>query len=156
MYGLPAPALLIHQNSVAYAFHTLYFQAQDQAKAAVKGHYDLAGGTVIWLLMIGPYWTPVEFGPFEPEELSVRANKKKKRPSADWKAQTDMEELRDGPPRVLSELYLLSEKDSFDRLKHLFQQTDGLAWPLVDALNTEVCDFRAQDFYDELSLIYVT
>jgi hypothetical protein len=64
MKGLPPPSSIIDNAEVKAAFHTLYFQAQDQAKAAIKGQYPLLGDTVQWILVVGPYWVPVVFGPF--------------------------------------------------------------------------------------------
>ena len=82
MEGLPPASSLIDIDEVRVAFHRLYFQAQDQAKAAIKGQYPLLGGTVQWILLIGPYWVPVMFGPFTEAELTVRAHKKES-PSGD-------------------------------------------------------------------------
>jgi hypothetical protein len=127
---LPCPAL---------PFHTLYFQAQDQAKAAIKGQYPLLGGTVQWILLIGPYWVPVIFGPFTEDELTVRAHKKES-PSGDWLAQVILNRERDGSPRPLTELNLLCDDNSFARLEQIISATDALAKPLVNAL--VACKFQ--------------
>jgi hypothetical protein len=75
MESLPPAASLITHPSVVTAFHHLSFQARDQAKAAIKNGYPIAqnGDTVQWILLIGPYWTPVTFGPFTDAELTVGA-----------------------------------------------------------------------------------
>lgn len=46
MKDLLPPSLIIDSNQVRATFHTLYFQAQDQAKAAMKEQYPMLGGTV--------------------------------------------------------------------------------------------------------------
>ena len=51
MEGLPPASSLIDIDEVRAAF-----QAQDQAKAAIKNQYPLLGVTVQWILLIGPYW----------------------------------------------------------------------------------------------------
>lgn len=85
MKELPPPSSIIDSDQVRAAFHTLYFQAQDQAKAASKGQYPILGGTVQWILLIGPYWVPVVFGPSAEAGLTVRGHKKES-PSGDWLA----------------------------------------------------------------------
>jgi len=133
MRGLPPPSSMINNNAVRFAFHSLYFQAQDQAKAAIKGQYPLLGGTVQWILLIGPYWVPVVFGPFAEAELTVRAHKKES-PSGDWLAQVSLNRERDGSPRPLPELNLLCDDSSFARLEQIISATDAHAQPLVNAL----------------------
>ena len=56
MEFLPPAALLITSDPVVIAFHRLSFQARNQAKAAIKNGYPIAqnGGTVEWILLIGP------------------------------------------------------------------------------------------------------
>lgn len=139
MKGLPPPSSIINNNEVRVAFHTLYFQAQDQAKAAIKGQYPLLGGTVQWILLIGPYWVPVIFGPFTEDELTVRAHKKES-PSGDWLAQVILNRDWDGSPRPLTELNLLCDDNLFARLEQIISATDALAKPLVNAL--VACKFQ--------------
>jgi hypothetical protein len=97
-FPLPPPSLSIIRE-VEIAFHVLYFQAEDQAKAAIKNRYQPLPKTVHWVLIIEPYWTPVTFGPFSDAELTVRSHKKVSS-SANWEAQSKMEERRDGGNRT--------------------------------------------------------
>lgn len=138
MKGLPPASSIINIDEVRAAFHTLYFQAQDQAKAAIKGQYPLLGGTVQWILLIGPYWVPVEFGPFTEAELTVRAHKKES-PSGDWLVQAIINKQKDGPPHSLAELNLLCENSSFTRLEQIISGTDVHAQPFINALMA--CEF---------------
>ena len=137
--GLPLPSSIINNTEVRVAFHTLYFQAQDQAKAAIKGQYPLLGGTVQWILLIGPYWVPVIFGPFTEDELTVRAHKKES-PSGDWLAQVILNQERDGLPHPITELNLLCDNNSFIRLEQIISATDALMQPLINALMA--CKFQ--------------
>jgi hypothetical protein len=129
---LPPPQYIMDIPEIKSAFQTLYFQAQDQAKAAIKNKYFLLPDeTVTWILIIGPYWTPVTFGPFSEEELSVRSHKPS--PSADWKEQHRMEDQRmEG--HWMQELYLLPTPESIARLEKLLADTDEAAGPLIDEM----------------------
>jgi hypothetical protein len=100
MTSMPPPPSIIDHPDVVYAFSRLSFQAKNQAKAAIKNKYPIAnnGTTVQWILLIGPYWMPVTFGPFTDAELSVRAFKECV--SGDWK-EFVLEQARceaDSPP----------------------------------------------------------
>jgi hypothetical protein len=139
MKELPPPSSIIDSDQVRAAFHTLYFQAQDQAKAAIKGEYPMLGDTVRWILLIGPYWVPVVFGPFTEAELSVRAHKKES-PSGDWLAQAIINMQKAGAPHSLTELNLLCEDTSFARLEQIILATDVHAQPLINALTA--CEFQ--------------
>lgn len=58
MEGLPAASSIINIDEVRAAFHTLYFQAQDQAKAAIKGQYPLLSATCSGYCLLGPTGFP--------------------------------------------------------------------------------------------------
>jgi hypothetical protein len=75
MASLPTPDSLIHNAGVRSAFHALYFQVMDQAKAAYKNQYPLCEDGFYCILLVGPYWTVEKFGPFTEAEMSVRAMK---------------------------------------------------------------------------------
>ncbi|KAM6496228.1 hypothetical protein JOM56_008934 [Amanita muscaria] len=113
------------------AFHRLSFQARNQAKAAIKNGYPIAqnGNMVQWILLIGPYWTPVMFGPFTDTQLTVRALKPT--PSADWKETVKENRRFKGPAPALQELFLLSDDTSAHRLEQIIASTDG---PLINAM----------------------
>ena len=134
MVSLPAAASLVTNDDVVTAFHRLSFQAKNQAKAAVKNHYPISQGaaTVQWILLIGPYWTPVTFGPFTDAQLTVRAHKTSS--SEDWKESARERKRAAGPPAALSELFLLCEKASSQRLEGIITSTDAAAVPLINAM----------------------
>ena len=73
--GLPSPNVIEDDVVVMRSFHKLYFQGEDQAKAAVKGKHTVDDDIVRWLLFIGPYWASANYGPFTPEQLGVRTHK---------------------------------------------------------------------------------
>lgn len=130
MGGMP-PALLIDRPDVVYAFHRLSFQAKNQAKAAIKNNYPIASN-IQWILLIGPYWIPVTFGPFTNAELSVRAFKESASAYLeDFVLEQDRVKADSLP---LQELYLLCEDASDQRLEQIIALTDGGAQPLINAM----------------------
>ena len=46
-------------------------QAEDQAKAADKNNYPLSTNGVLWILLVGPYWTVKNFGSFTEAQMTV-------------------------------------------------------------------------------------
>ena len=74
MANLPAPNTIAANEDVMAALHTLYYQGEDQAKAAIKGEQTLAS-SVPWLLFVSPYWASVVYGPFSAGQLTVRTHK---------------------------------------------------------------------------------
>lgn len=131
MQELPSPASIVNHSDVQVAFHHLYYQAQDQAKAAFKGGYPLVAEGVQWILLVGPYWVPVTFCPFTESQLSARAHKPSD--STDWCEQIRLRCLLADPPLHLEELYLLSEDQSFRRMEEMLVSTDGPAAPFIEA-----------------------
>jgi hypothetical protein len=112
MEFLPPAASLITCDPVVIAFQRLAFQARNQAKAATKNGYPIAqnGSTVEWILLIGPYWTPVTSGPFTDAQLNVHALKPT--PSADWKETVREDKIFRASAPPLQELFLLSDDAS--------------------------------------------
>ena len=110
-------------------FHLLYLQAEDQIKAAIKNRYQPLPKIVHWTVIIGPYWTPVTFGPFSDAELTVRSYKKASS-TADWRAQSKMD----------------GGMVDYALLHQLLAETDRAAQPLINALQ---CEFRVQHPYDD-------
>ena len=131
---LPAPDSLINNPKVIWAFHSLYYQAMDQAKAAYKNNYPLradARDGVYWILLVGPYWTVEKFGPFTRGELGVRA--KKKSDSGDYEETTKLwNEM--AKTRQLSKLYILNSDESSRRLEEIFNSTHQVAQPYINAM----------------------
>ena len=134
MATLPAPESLIENHRVDMAFHSLYFQVMDQAKAAYKNDYPLCEDGVHWILLVGPYWISEKFGPFTEAETTVRG--KKQSDSGDYKetvnilsAMNKIRKLRPG------DLYILNSKRSSDRLEEILKSTDQVARPYIDAMS---------------------
>lgn len=134
MATLPAPGSLINDRDTLVAFHGLYIQAQDQAKAAYKNQYPLREDGVNWILLVGPYWTPEVFGPFSEAESTVRGHKVSD--SADYEELAKVLDALHGPPRPLKELYLLDSNESFHRLGGILQSTDSFAQPYINAMSS--------------------
>ena len=144
MESLPPPASLLKNPNVVTAFHSLSFQAKNQAKAAIKNRYPISGDTIQWILLIGPYWMPVVFGPFTEAELTVRAHKAS--PSADW-AESAIEIRRiNDPPLALHELFLLCEATSVHRLEEIVASTDVISQPLQTAMLVCLCLYATASY----------
>lgn len=147
MTNLPMPSAIEDEMEVKSAFHELYFQGEDQAKAASKGGFNFPNRPQIpFFLFVGPYWTSVSYGPFSEAELSVRTHKPS--PSADWKA-TQLAKLRLKSNPSRRTLYLLGTTDSAIAMGHVISATDGHAAPLRAAAN----NFHGKLFL-QLPLLY--
>ncbi len=128
MTSLPAPSAIEDDMTVKSAFHDLYFQGEDQAKAVIKGGFNFPNRQQIpFLLFVGPYWTSVSYGPFSEAKLTVRTHKTS--PSADWlETSRAMVRLTSNPTRRT--LYLLGMTQSAIAMGHVIAATDGSANPL--------------------------
>ena len=131
MRSLPPPASIIMDLDVLCAFHGLSFQAKDQAKAAIKNG-SVHSNTAQWISLVGPYWTPVTFGPFTAAELTVQAHKPCL--SANWLETLHEQHRVQGNPPQLNELYCLCDNASYECLEVIFVSTNTDAQPLIDAL----------------------
>jgi hypothetical protein len=110
---LPDPKFIIDKFEVKFAFLLASSQATDQAKAAFKNNYCFnPKGPIHWMLVVGPYWTPVQLGPFNEPELTVRSHKKSS--SEDFLAKAKLDHRMEQPAPELDELY-------FFQLSILFQ-----------------------------------
>jgi hypothetical protein len=89
----------------------------------------MAKDGIWWILLVGPYWTPTKFGPFSEAELGVRH---KLSDSADSGERMGRVDAKNSPPPTLTELYLLSTPESYNRLEEIIASTDTLAKPLYD------------------------
>ena len=121
MEGLPQCSDLEDVLDVRRAFHTVYFQGEDQAKAAVKGKLVPALEGVPWLLFIGPYWTSVTYGPFSPAQLTTCTHKPS--PSGDFVATLKTRRKLDQVP-AKRPLYLLGPAISAFQLESIIAMTD--------------------------------
>lgn len=132
MHLLPSPQSLLGIREVLVAFHRLFFQAKNQAKAAIKNHYPINGNTVDWILLVGPYWRVCTFGPFSEAELTVRGHKQTE--SADFVETLEEQARINTRPLALSDLFLLSTTESHDHLQALLAATDAAATALNNQL----------------------
>ena len=121
MEGLPQCCDLEDILDVRRAFHTVYFQGGDQAKAAVKGKLVPALEGVPWLLFIRPYWTSVTYGPFSPAQLTTHTHKPS--PSGDFVATLETRRKLDQVP-AKRPLYLLGTAISAFQLESIIAMTD--------------------------------
>ncbi|KIJ41521.1 hypothetical protein M422DRAFT_172138, partial [Sphaerobolus stellatus SS14] len=64
------------------SIHLSVPQAEDQAKAAVKGKLLPPDRKLSWLIFVGPYFTCIQFGPFTPAQLQTCGHKPND--SGDW------------------------------------------------------------------------
>jgi len=128
MTDLPAPSAIEDGIEVKSAFHDLYFQGEDQAKAAIKGGFNFPNRPQVpFFLFVGPYWTSVSYGPFSEAKLTVRTHKPSA--SADWKETSRaMLRLKSNPSRRT--LHLLGTTQSAIAMGQVIATTDGYAAPL--------------------------
>ena len=133
MSSLPNPTSIRADKRVAVAFHKLYYQAEDQAKAAYKDDYPLSNKGIHWILLVGPYWMPELFGPFTNAHSSVRADKVSD--SADFDESLKILDALHGPPRPIQDPYI-STTSSSARLEDILTSTDDLAAPYINAILT--------------------
>jgi hypothetical protein len=138
MAGLPEPSTIDHNRSVMAAFHALYYQGEDQAKAAVKGGQTLYGvsGTLPYLLFVGPYWTFVQYGPFAGNELEIRTHKASN--SGEYTDKFDAA-IRLAAPPSWRRLYLLGTAESYQQLESIISSTDGAANNLIAQARNYTC-----------------
>jgi hypothetical protein len=130
MEALPESSALQTNVDIMSAFHEVFFQGEDQAKAAVKGQHFSETEKVPWLLFIGPYWTPVRYGPFSPAQLTTRTHKPSD--SADFMAALISAKQLASTPSARS-LYLLGTAESAMQLEKHISSTDFAAQHLRDA-----------------------
>ena len=133
MAPLPTTSSIKSLANIISLFHSLSFQAQNQAKAAYKNGYPLSDHGIDWILLIAPYWLPKKFGPFSDAESTVCAHKISD--SADFEETLNLLEVMHSLPPILDELYLLSTEESFTRLGQIIASTDQLAQPLIQAMS---------------------
>lgn len=133
MDQLPDAHLIINNPQVQAAFDVALIQAMDQAKAAFKNNYCFNHGQpVYWMVVVGPYWTPVQFGPFSDSDLTIRGHKTS--PSEDFTARVEFESWREQGPFKLSELYCFNSQASYDRIEAILSETDAAAQPFLNQM----------------------
>lgn len=132
MHLLPPAQSLCEDREVLLTFHRLFYQAKNQAKAAIKNQYPINGNTVDWILLVGPYWRVCMFRPFLEAELTVHGHKHTE--SADFIETLEEQARMATPPLALLNLFLLSTTKSRDCLQALLVLTD----PAATALNNQL------------------
>ena len=130
MQQMPDPKYIIDKREVRTAFSGAKRQAIDQAKAAFKNSACFNPKQPIWwMLVVGPYWTPVQLGPFSEAELTVRTHKKS--PSEDFMARVKLTMHEEQPPPPLDELYCFATQESHDRIEQILRETDAVGQHLA-------------------------
>ena len=129
MLDLPEPSAIENNEFVKIVFHGLFYQAEDQAKSAMKGSSNLTV-PMPFLLFVGPYWTSVQFTAFNDAQLSVRTHK----PSTSG----DFIEATNAQARLMSRpkrrhIYLLGTAASRAEMERVIATTDLAAQPLIGA-----------------------
>ena len=127
MMNLPEPSAIETLTTVVSAFHSLFYQGEDQAKAAIKGRQTFVDH-IPYFLFVGPYWVSIQYGPFTASELGVRTHKVSN--SADFAESTKAIARLEGPP-IQHHLYLLGTNESTAELERVISSTDGLAHHLI-------------------------
>ena len=138
MAELPDAKYLIGNLVVRNIFILARYQAMDQAKAAFKNDFCFNPKQPIhWMLVVGPYWTPIQLGPYSEAELTVRSHKKSS--TEDFRARINLDLLEKRTPFELKELHCLNSPSSYDRIEEILEETDGAARPFIDGILGRVC-----------------
>ena len=127
MKNLPEPMAIEGHEDVLAVLQTLFYQAEEQAKTAIKGGRTLAQ-SIPYLLFVGPYFAPVVFGPFTAQQLDVCAHKLSDK--ADYR-EAMKAKVRLALPPIQRKLYLLGTNDAAMQLNNIISSTDALAQPLI-------------------------
>jgi hypothetical protein len=140
MAEMPPAADIKDLNEVKESFFTVRLQAEDQAKATFKNGYPFnSARPIYWILVVGPYWTPIQLGPFSPADLTVRSHKTLS--SKDFMARVKIEELKPQPPPNVPELYHFNLGTSYCQLEEILKETNDAAAPYIDHMLGRVREF---------------
>ena len=121
MAGLPHPDVVASKLEVQHVLWEAYLQAEDQAKAAVRGEHLPQQRPLGYLLFVGPYWTHVALGPFDWENLAIRTHKES--PSGDWAADWRAKmRLRQEP--VYRKLWLVGTLEFQRKMEEVISSTE--------------------------------
>ncbi|KAF8064200.1 hypothetical protein FPV67DRAFT_1503935 [Lyophyllum atratum] len=131
MANLPEPATIEHNKDVKAAFHALYLQGEDQAKAIIKSGSSLMSTTVPFFLFVGPYWASVEYGLFNDAERTVRTHKPSA--SADYAESLQAKKRLHSTDHRHHHLFLLGTAASLAEMQRVIKLTDPLAETFVQA-----------------------
>jgi hypothetical protein len=122
MRQLPPPRSVGEHYDVKNTLHICSFQAEDQAKAAVKGSL-LPNKPLLWLIFVGPYFTIIKLGPFTAAQLITRGHKPNH--SGDFVESTAISVQKDKEP-ITHNLYLLGTPDAASKLEDFITTTSTL------------------------------
>lgn len=122
MSKLPPTHIMERDEEVRDALHTAYYQAEDQAKAAVRGGHASRQRPMDHFLFVGPYWTHVTVGPFSEAQMTVRTHKPSD--SGDF-LETIRAKKRLNAPPPQRELFLLVTVQSAIKMECIIASTDS-------------------------------
>ena len=122
MTHLPPSNIIENDDEVRFALHTAYYQAEDQAKAAVRGDHAPRQRPMDYFLFVGPYWTHVIVGPFSEAQLTVRTHKPSG--SGDFREAVFANKRLAAPPSW-RKLFLLGTADSALKMESVITSTDS-------------------------------
>jgi hypothetical protein len=111
---LPSPDVVSKDKEVMSILHAATFQAEDQAKAAIKNE-KMPNKPLLWLMFIGPYFTIIQLGGFSEGELSTRSHKPND--SGDFVESIKILIRKDSDP-VVHDLYLLGTPEAAAKLEY--------------------------------------
>lgn len=120
MVSLPPPAFVSNLPSVKDTFQTCSFQAEEQAKAAVKGCHLPNNKTISWLMFMGPYLTRINLPPFTATQLETRSHKPNA--SGDYRESVLIEMRKRRAPPVYP-LYLLGTVEAANEIESFLTST---------------------------------
>ena len=119
MRQLPPTHIVSQDPDVRNSLHVCRFQAEDQAKAAVKGGL-IPNKPLLWLLFVGPYFTVIELGPFMIAQLTTRGHKPNQ--SGDFVESMLISMKKDSEP-IARDVYLLGTPDAATKLEYFITTT---------------------------------
>ena len=122
MVHLPTATIVENYDEMRFALHTAYYQAEVQAKAAVRGDHAPRQRPMDYFLFVGPYWTHVIVGPFLAAQLMVRTHKPSG--SRDFR-ETVLAKKRLATTPSWRKLFLLGTADSALKMESVIASTDS-------------------------------
>jgi len=121
MADLPPTNIVEDDDEVRFALHTAYYQAEDQAKAAMRGDHAPRQRPMDYFLFVGPYWTHVTVGPFSEAQLTIRTHKPSG--SGDFR-ETVLAAQRLNAVPSWRKLFLLGTAESAIKMESVITSTD--------------------------------
>ncbi|EKM74761.1 hypothetical protein AGABI1DRAFT_47413, partial [Agaricus bisporus var. burnettii JB137-S8] len=125
---LPSTNVVGEDEDVMNLVRAGEYQAEDQAKSAVKSGLLPPNVQLLWLFFIGPYFTVLEFGPFSAAQLATRGLKPNQ--SGDFSESMRIEVAKERPLDPVK-LYLLGTPEAANALEN-FIETTSILLPAAD------------------------